>query len=262
MRLARLITKLEDVKEAFRELYVKQDDGTYLLEEADDGTYKTKLDEFRTTNRNYFQQLETSRAEAAKWKGKDPAKYEEALEALAELDKTEEAELIKKGKFNDVVEKRVAAAAAEYERAAKAKDLALTEKQTELNDLRTTLGRSLRDVQVQKWVGGVGVVRKKALDDILSRGQRFWDFDAKGTLIPKVNGEVVYGKGGNPMTGEEWAAKLLEEAPHLFESGKGSGAEGGEPGVGEGGNVRRININDPVAFGRNAEAIAKGEVLV
>jgi hypothetical protein len=95
MGLKHTITKLEDVPENVRTLYVAQGDKFVL--DVDGVVPKEKLDEFRNNNIALQQQID-------KYKDLDPVKYRELM---AIQQKITEKELLDKGEVEKLVELRV-----------------------------------------------------------------------------------------------------------------------------------------------------------
>jgi hypothetical protein len=126
------------------------------------------------------------------------------------------------------------------------------EKQAQAQLARTTLENSLRDAAVKAGV------EERAMTDFLNRGMNTFTLK-DGQVVAQKNGEIVFSrrKAGEALSAEEWAQDLATDAPHLFRPNKGGGATGG------GGAPRKRFVgSDPLEFGANLDAIAKGEVSV
>lgn len=263
MALKLLIKNLDEVPEAIRGEYTKQEDGTYLLgvEEKD---YKEKLDEFRTNNRELFKQREQLTKDIKKFEGIDPEKYRLATEALGKLDEQEDANLLKAGKVEEVFNKRTGAMKTDYENKLTAKEEALVKSTKEAGTYRD-LYRDLKlNQEVAQTIEGVGNVRKGALPDVMARAKQIFQLDDQGQLVAKNDkGEAVYGKQGEPLTLQEWSSNLLQSAAHLFEQAAGGGAKGGRQNDGVGTIIKGQLVNPtPQQFGRNLKDIASGKVEV
>lgn len=120
------------------------------------------------------------------------------------------------------------------------------------------LARGIRDA-----VAKVGEVHKDAWADVVSRGKTAFSLDEQGRPVARdAAGEVIYSKDGiTPMGFDEWAQKLLVEAPHLFKasSGAGSGAAGGTGQEQPGREVvlTKEQARNPLAYRRAKERAAK-----
>lgn len=264
---------LEAVPEDYRRLYAEAEDegegkvyrlvpgARVLLDQIKQ--LKSKVDEFRGTNRSLAAQMKDMEKRMA---GIDPEAYKKGMEALDKLREIDEQGLIKEGKVDEVIEKRVAARVEAMRRDAesqvRAKDEVIAQHKQEVQSLRSRLGALLIDTQVQTAVNEVGKPRPGAMTDIVARARSTFHITDTGEVQPRdQQGELRYGKDGQPLTFKEWAAELLTSAPHLFESPQGGGAGGGQKGNTANGRVRVIP-KDPVLIGRYAEEIRKGTVVV
>lgn len=208
MPLKFTITALDEVPENVRSFYTKQGD-KYVLD-ADGAVSKDKLDEFRNTNIDLQKQLE-------KYKGVDPAKYNE----LMEIDrKIKEKQLLETGKVDELVELRTATMRETFE-------TEKTKLTTDLTVANTRLEQLLIDNVVKTSAIRLGVI-PEAVDDVVLRAKTMFRID-NGQPVPKdAEGKVIYGKdGSSPMSVDEWLTGLKSSARHLFQGSSGSGAGGG-----------------------------------
>lgn len=258
MKLKDSVKSLEEVDEKYRELY-EQDGDVFVFRGLDDTESKKKLEEFRNTNRAYYKQLEELKIKLKSVEGIDPQEYRRLQELAKAKEELKVNELKEKGQFEEYFNRRSEAMRLEHERAIKAKDEAYKAALAETSQLKGKLGAHLIDAEIQKAVLKAGKLRDGAIDDVLSRGRRVWQLDEHNNVVPKRGDEIAYGKDGEVLKMEEWAVELIHEAPHLFEGSKGGGAEGGPAARKE---EKFIPNNDPLAFGRNLEDIAKGKVKV
>jgi hypothetical protein len=252
--------------EGLQALYEEDKDaGGYVLA-VNDLPFKSKLNEFKNNNRQLFesqQKIEKQRKELEtkleKFKDIDPEKYEKVLHQLEEVEKLEDAELIKAGKIDEVVSKRTVAMVNDHKNQLGAKDGIIQKMSDERNQLRTRLGSLVIDTSVQSAVNKIGLVRPGAIADVLSRARGVFSIDEQGNMVPRdTKGEIRFGKDSNPLTVEEWSASLLTEAPHLFEGGNGGGASGNRTTTRT--DTKTVDRNDPIAMGKNLVGIASGKV--
>jgi len=117
---------------------------------------------------------------------------------------------------------------------------------------RTTLENSLRDAASKAGVD------ERAVPDFLARGLQVFSLK-DGQVVALRGDQPVFSrrKPGEALSPEEWANDLSSDAPHLFRPSKGGGATGGA-----GSPKKRFIGQDPLEFGSNLDAIAKGEVVV
>lgn len=266
MALKSFVKDLVEVPEAFRTAYAKLEDGTGFvldLEDKEFGALRGKLDEFRGNNRKLFEERKTLEANLAKFEGIDPEKYKEAQARLQKLDQLEDGALLKEGKLEEVIAKRVEAMKSSYEGQLKSKDKALSQATEALEQYRTNLNNLTIETQVNKAISKVGQVRAGAMHDVLNRARSTFKIDDAGKLIAtNPDGTQRFGPKGEPLTMEEWGQGLLQDATYLFEGGAGGGAGGGRKGDGMNLPAKTIRKGDGAAFTNNLEKIAKGEVMV
>lgn len=221
MALEMVVDSLDSVPEGLRSEYKKGEDGKYHLDVngvEDVSGLKSALQKER-------EQVKELKAKAAAYEGIDPTKAAEALEKLRQI---EEKELIAKGEVEKVVENRTKLM--QQDHAEQVKKLTERAEQAEAQAAKATeqLATVVIERDVSEAVNEVGRPRKNALIDILQRARQTWKLDESGKPIAtNPDGTTIYGKDGKePISMKEWAEKLLEAAPHLFEESKGGGARG------------------------------------
>jgi hypothetical protein len=104
-------------------------------------------------------------------------------------------------------------------------------------------------------------VRKGAMADLSWRAQQRFHVDEEGKVFARDDqGGIIHGPKGAPMSMSEYVQELAStEAPYLFEPAVGGGATGsGTPGAG----IPTVSKSDPLAMGRNAQAILDRKVRV
>lgn len=264
MKLKRKVKSLSDVPEKYRSLYVKDGDEFVLGDEidlpeekgdsAELASLKAKLEEFRTNNRSMHDQLE-------KLKDIDPDKHKQMLELMKTFEASEDAALIKAGKLDEVLNRRVQGIKADFDKQVKAKDAKLSELTEKFNQTQSKLGNLIIEQTSMGAIAKKGRLRKGAEQDVALRASRVWKMGENGELYAvDEKGEKRFGKKGDPLTPDEWAESLLSDAPHLFEGATGGGAKGS--GESRGTDGKRMVANTPENLGKYAEEIAKGEVGV
>lgn len=266
MKLKAFVASLDDVPEAFRELYSQSADGFVL--DLEDTDFKSKLSEFRDNNialrrkvdefGKSEEELSKLRELAKKYDGLDPEKAKAALDQLAEL---EEKNLLDAGKLDEVVAQRTERMRQDYEGRMKAMQTQLEKEKGSSGHFRKLYSNTVIDSSLQGAVNEVATVRSGAMQDILARGRGTWTVDEDGNLIPRdAQGNVRYGKDGNsPITTKEWAESLVLDAPYLFEASSGGGSNSNRN---TGGTGQRVAYGDQDAINANIEDIASGKVQV
>jgi hypothetical protein len=210
-----LKSKYSDLKQIPAEdvrLYVERG-GEWVLDAEPDGS-KSKLDEFRQNNITLTNQLK-------KFEGIDP----DAVHQLADdKRKLEEAQQLKAGEVDKVVEARLKTARAEWD---KTHGVVVAE--------RDALTGRLTAIQIDQAVVSEATkrgLRPTALTDITSRARTNFKLVNGVPQAFEADGQTArMGKDGvSPMTLAEWVDALVSDAPHLFEANAGSGAVGSGSG--------------------------------
>ena len=203
-------TNKQDIPAEQQPFYIERD-GAWTLD-ADGIVEKARLDEFRQTNITLTNQLK-------RFDGIDP----DAVRQLeADKRKLEEAQQLKDGKFEEVLEARVKAAQADKDKA-----------HTPVIAERDALLSQLSAIQIDQAIVAEATkrgLRPTAIPDVTSRARATFKLVAG---VPQAfNGDAVRtGKDGvSPMTLAEWVDGLVGDAPHLFEANAGGGAAGSGPG--------------------------------
>lgn len=250
--------EFEKLPEAIKEHYAASGEG-YALDTDAGSEYKSKVDEFRINNVALMKEREALKDRVKQFEGIDP---EAARTAAARLIEIEEQGLKDDNKIDELVEKRVERMSADF----KNKYGALEERNVELEQRTSVTEKQLHTKMVESGIAGaivaVGSVRKGALPDIMARAHSVWKLDDNLELVA-MNGDqpIIGADGKSPLTPEEYASALLQDAPFFFEGSSGAGGKGGTAAdAGAGG--KSVAAGDKVAFGANLEAIAKGEVQV
>jgi hypothetical protein len=200
-------------------LYVERD-GAWLLD-VDGAADKSKLDEFRANNITLSNQLAEQKK---RFEGIDPVEVRRMADEKLRL---EEAQQLKAGETEKVVEARVKAARSEAEKQLSA-----------LTSERDALNSRLVTIQIDQGVVAAATkrgLRATAMPDITARARNVFRLVNGVPTAFEADGQTVrLGKDGSAaMTLDEWVEQQVADAPHLFESNAGSGAaSNGSGGVG------------------------------
>jgi hypothetical protein len=229
MALKFIVKELMEVPEAFRGLYVKREDGNWMLD-AEGAVDKTKLNEFRETNVELMKKLD-------QFKDLDPTKYAELMETQR---KVREKQLIEAGKVDEVIAERVALMKQEHTKELQKREDALKVANRQLETL--LIDNTVKSVAVQH-----GVL-PTALDDLVLRAKTAFSIQDGQPVMKDDKGQVVYGEDGvSPMSIDTWAKQLKTKAPHLFAGFQGSGANGARGGQGH--QSANMSPTDKIAAG-------------
>jgi hypothetical protein len=217
----------EEVPAEHSSLYT-ENDGAWVLD-VEGAVEKAKLDEFRSNNVALMKERDELKQ---RFEGIDP---EDVRKLAEEKRRLEEAQQLKAGETEKVVEGRVKAIKADLEK-----------QLSTVTSERDALNARLVAIQIDQGVITAATkrgLRPTALPDITARAR---------TIFKLVNGvptgfepdgkTVRYGKDGlTPMNLEEWVDVQVSEAPHLFESNAGGGAAGN----GSGGVGNKVPVKNP-----------------
>ena len=266
MALKAVLDSLDGLDEAQKALYKQHSSGKFVLDL--DGvpigfTESSKLDEFRNNNVQLKQDIETLKQAAAQ----DAEKLSKLAEMEKRLENDEEAKLIADGKIDEVIQRRLDKQTSEMRRELEGKiknGETVIETLTGERDEAVNGFNNLRiDTSINEAINEHGGVRKGALQDIRSRARNIFKMKDGIVTAMDADGNIVYGpSGGDSMSPLEYVNKLVEDAPHLFEDSSGGGGPGKKGGDKPKVGMRSIARGDIAGFGKNLEAIAKGEVTV
>ena len=208
----------EQVPAEHASFYVERD-GAWMLD-ADGVVEKSKLDEFRTSN---VALLKENGDFKKRFEGIDP----DAVRQLADdKRKLEEAQQVKAGEVDKVIEARLKAARVEWD---KQHGVVVAE--------RDTLHGRLTAIQIDQAVVTEATkrgLRATAIPDITSRARTNFKLVNGVPQAFESDGQTArVGKDGvTPMNLAEWVDALVSDAPHLFESNAGGGAASNASGGG------------------------------
>lgn len=267
MSLKLVVPKLEDVPENLREFYKEAEDGTFMLDTDDSDvtkelkTTKKRLGEFRANNTELMRLRDQLQEKLGKFGNADPEMVQEAMQLFAHLEKAEDAELLKAGKFDEVFQRKTKRLVEQHETAVKAlqKKLEATEKTTQQQN--GVIERFRIREEVLSAVKASGDLLNTAETDVLLRAANLFKLQ-DGKLVALDGDNPMLNEKGDPYTPDDFAAELIKSSPHLFGAGGGSGGgKDRQPSRGSDGKIR-VDANDPVAMGKYADQITKGEAVV
>jgi hypothetical protein len=210
MALKYKYSKREEIPAEQVGLYVEREGAFYL--DAEGATDKAKADELRNHNIELRKQIEEHKA---RFDGIDP---EEVRRLAEEKRKLEEAQQLKAGELDKVIENRVKGLKADWDKQVAA-----------LTGERDALTSRLTAIQIDQGVMTAATrrgLRPTAIPDITSRARTVFKLVNGAPRAFEADGQTVrYGRDGvTPMTLEEWVDQQTTDAPHLFESNAGGGA--------------------------------------
>lgn len=248
MALKKAYAQAADIPEALRSLY-KQVGNQWLLDLDDEGgeggELERKLAEFRANNRTLLAEKKASQEKLSQLEQRlaalgdaDPDQIQEALALFGKLKDHEDAQLIKQGRIDDVLNKRMKAREADWQ-----KKLADAQKERDERAAREAayreragsmmLERKLREALAARKFR----LRPSAEEDLLARARRDWK------LGEDIDADPV--PANDRFTSlDEYVQKLPELAPHYFEGGGGAETRQSAPGGRMEGGVRVVKRSE------------------
>jgi hypothetical protein len=220
MSLKLKLKSKEEIPAGLESHYVERD-GAWMLD-AEGVVEKTKLDEFRANNVALLKERDELKQRFA---GIDP---DEVRKLADEKRKLEEAQQVKAGEIEKVLENRLRSAKAEWDK-----------QFSSVASERDALNSRLVSIQIDQAVVSEATkrgLRPTAIPDITSRARTNFKLVNGVPQAFEADGQTVrVGRDGvAPLTLAEWIDAQVSEAPHLFESNAGSGAAGNGSGGGGG----------------------------
>lgn len=247
-----VVESLESVPEPLRAEYEAKD-GKFVLKVDGDlpivQELKNKVVEFRDNNVKYLKEKDEALTKLKNFDGMDPVEYVALKSKVAEFEKVG---VNNPNAVLEIARKQVEAATAPLT----AKLAAIEAKERDAN---AKLAKKELEATLTKAAMASGV-DEAAVPDFLVRGLQVFSYQ-DGQVVAKNGDQPVFSKR-NPaamLDVLEWAEDLSQTAPHLFKGSRGAGTPGG---AGAPAPKKWINGLNPLEFGRNLEAIAKGEAGV
>lgn len=210
-----------DVPAEVKALYAEQD-GKFVLQatiegmktQADVDKVQKALNAERDAHKQLKDKFEALPADL------DLTKLQDDLDELADLRAGKEGKLDDE-KIEEIVARRIARQLGPVERERDRLKQQLTEVSGErdslLGEKRTgTLHDALRKAAT------AAKVTDTAVEDVLLHGERLFEIDEHGSVVPKETSKLDAG-----LTPAEWLESLRETKPHFFPLSQGSGARGG-----------------------------------
>lgn len=220
MSLKLVVDSLDGLEEPIAKLYAKGDDGKFRLG-VDDVPDVTNLTKALKSERELRERAE--KAEKALKTQYDGIDAEEARKLFAQFEGSEEAKLIKEGKIDQVVSKKIERQTAEFNKKLKAaedKSNAAMERVARVN--QRILDSAAREAAVKAGI------HQYAVDDfVLALRAEGWTLDDKDEpVLLDSDGQPVLGKDGKTrLTVTEAAESKRDARPHWYSSNaSGSGA--------------------------------------
>ena len=170
---------------------------------------------------------------------------------LTKFSSEEEAELIAKGKIDEVLSKRTERLSADWQKKVDA-EKGTVQKLSAAN--QRLAARALSEA-ISKAAIKAGAL-PEAIEDITLRAKGAgWSIDEEGNPVAKAGDDIVFGKDGKTaLTPNEWAESLRETAPHLWPRAQGSGAPGSNGSKAVTGDFSKLSPEDRISRYRESQA--------
>jgi len=152
---------------------------------------------------------------------------EEAIKALKFINESEEAQMIRDGKFDELLEKRTSTMRLEHDTAItdlSEKLLEVTDGKGKYKGLYQTkiMDDALRAVAIKAGI------RPEAIPDVLLHAKTLFNLGTDGSVEARTSdGKLQKNEDGNVVTPSVWMEGLKTVSPHYWPSSEGSGAQGG-----------------------------------
>jgi hypothetical protein len=239
-------------------LYVEKE-GKFVLDLPEGveevGGLKSALEKERAAKKEADKKMKEL---AERYKDIDPEEYRRIMDKIGDQ---EEAMLLKAGKFDEVVAKRMDRANAAHKKALEeaAKKVQAAEERAK------KFSQQVLDNHVRAAAAKAGV-HQHAVEDALIRARSVFMLDAEGNAV-QMNGEqVVLGKDGKtPFAPSEWIEGMKEQAPHWFPAGNNGGGAGGDKGGKGGGTTMKrseFDALDPASKVAKAREANEGKLKI
>lgn len=158
---------------------------------------------------------------------KDITDPEKALEALTFINENEEAQMIKDGRFNELMDKRTSQMKIDH-------DTAVTDLADKLIEMTDGKGKYKGLYQTKMLDDAMRAVAIKAgvlpgaIDDVLLRAKSVFTLGTDGTVEARTtDNKLLKNEDGNVVTPTVWVEGLKVGSQHYWPSSEGAGAVGG-----------------------------------
>ena len=197
---------------------IKVDFGKQITVEVEKATSGIKA--------NHDKLLDEKKKLQEKFKGiTDP---EEALKALSLVNDNEDFRMLKDGKFEEVIAKRLSTATQEFETKITELNDKLSSNEMTATKYKSLFADTVRDLRIKEAALATGIF-PNALDDILNKGRNIFSVsddevsvearDSKGHLRKTTDDKI--------LTVDAWIESLRKTSPHYWPQSKGGGLNPG-----------------------------------
>jgi hypothetical protein len=153
-----------------------------------------------------------------------------AREAMEFFEKNKDAEFLKDGTMDDLIEKKVSALKSDHEATMGELSSKLEETSTQAKSYKNLYESKVIEDALRE-AALAAKVRPEALTDIILRGRGIFSLDAnKNVEARDAEGKLAKTGDDKVLTTKNWIEGLRETSPHYWPGSEGAGAFGGTPG--------------------------------
>ena len=234
LQLKAIYEKLEEIPEAFRELYTERD-GKFAVSAIDGMKTQIDVDKLSEAARKERALHQETRQKLVVWNtlGKTPEEVQDLLDRMPELEAAAAGKGVDETKIEALVTSRLNRQLVPLQRQ-------LTEKDTKLKELTDLTGvlqaeRVTRTVHDNVRAAATKLkVIPEAMPDVLMLAERMLEIDEDGKTV-RTKDQVGVTPGVSP---EVWLTDMQRSRPHWWPPSQGTGAQGSGGG---GGNLMGEN---------------------
>lgn len=163
---------------------------------------------------------------------------EEALQALKLISENEEMQMIRDGKFDEVVQRRLSSKLTEFEEQTKELNTKLEMHEISSTKYKTMYADLIIDNNIRKAAAKAGVL-PAAMEDVLNKGRNLFAVadDEKSVESRDHNGKLRKTEDEKILTPENWIDSLKRTSPHYWPASQSAGFD-----PGSGGNADDLEI--------------------
>ncbi len=159
--------------------------------------------------------------------GIDP---EAATAAIEFHEKNKDAEFLKDGTIEDLIEKKTSTLKSDHEAAMTELNSNCTDASTQGTLYQTVYESKVIDDGIRAEAIKAGI-RAEAIDDVLMRGRGVFSLDDKKQIEARDSeGKLAKTKDDKVLTTKNWVEGLKDSSPHYWPNSEGAGAHGGDGG--------------------------------
>lgn len=175
--------------------------------------------------------------------------FDAANEALEFLENNKDAQLIKDGKVEELIEKKTSALRSDHEAIVSELNSKLKE-ESERGNKYENLYRTKMVEDALREAAIAAKVRPEAITDVLLHGRNIFSLADDGTVEARgEDGKLLKTADDKVLTTANWIESLKKTSPHYWPGSKGAGAEGG----GDSGDDLATAIQRAADTGNHAE---------